>query len=66
MSESTNLYDRNFIGWLERRIRARSAGAQRDASLAPQRYSRIDVNQLLRGTLDKRELSRLDGLSFAR
>lgn len=66
MSEDLKLYDRNFIGWLERRLKRAAGSAVRGVSAAPQRYSRVDVNQLLRGSLDRREIARLDALTFAR
>jgi len=66
MSEELKLYDRNFMGWLERRLKRPAGPSTRAAGVAPQRYSRVDVNQLLRGSLDKREIARLDALNFAR
>lgn len=65
MSEELSLYDRNFTGWLERRLRrpTRTVGS---SGVIPQRYVRLDLNQLLRGSLDRREIARLDALNFAR
>lgn len=66
MSEELSLYDRNFAGWLERRLRRPSARTVGSSGVVPQRYVRLDLNQLLRGSLDRREIARLDALNFAR